>query len=64
MDFDVVAIKSRAHVRRGVDDGGYAPTILLVGPPRPFVGTVHLDALRYEHLTLEAFYPFGNPIFP
>ena len=59
-DFDVFAIKSRAHFRRGFDDSGFAPTILLVEPPEPFMGTVHLDALAYEHVDLAAFYPYGR----
>ena len=62
-DFDVVAIKSRVHFRRGFDDGGYARTILLVEPPEPFVGTVHLDALPYQHLKATDFYPYGAPAF-
>ncbi len=62
-DFDVVAIKSRVHFRRGFDDAGYARTILLVEPPEPFLGTVHLDALAYEHLRLGDSYPYGNPAF-
>ena len=57
--FDIVAIKSRAHFRRGFDDGGYASTILLVEPPHPFLGTVRLDALKYEHLRLTDYYPYG-----
>lgn len=63
-DFDVIAIKSRAHFRRGFDDSGFAKTILLVEPPHPFIGTVHLDALRYENLTLTDFYPYGSPHYP
>jgi microcystin degradation protein MlrC len=62
-DFDVVAIKSRVHFRRGFDDGGYAGTILLVEPPEPFMGTVRLDALAYEHLQLGDYYPYGDPTF-
>lgn len=62
-DFDIVAVKSRVHFRRGFDDSGYAPTILLVEPPEPFMGTVRLDALKYEHLTLTDYYPYGDPIF-
>jgi microcystin degradation protein MlrC len=61
--FDIFAIKSRAHFRRGFDDSGFAPTILLVEPPEPFMGTVRLEALPYEHLDLTKFYPFGNPVF-
>lgn len=62
-DFDIVAIKSRVHFRRGFDDSGYAPTILLVEPPQPFMGTVQLDALTYENLTLSDYYPYGDPVF-
>jgi len=63
-DFEVFAIKSRAHFRRGFDDSGFAKTILLVEPPAPFLGTVHLDALPYENLDLMQYYPYGQPVFP
>lgn len=57
-DFQVFAIKSRVHFRRGFDDNGFAETILLTEPPGPFMGTVHLDALDYENLRVEDYYPF------
>jgi microcystin degradation protein MlrC len=60
-DFEVIAIKSRVHFRRGFDDSGFARTILLVEPTEPFLGTVRLDALNYENIDLKNFYPFGNP---
>jgi microcystin degradation protein MlrC len=63
-DFDVIAIKSRAHFRRGFDDSGFAPTILLVEPDEPFLGTARLEALPFQHLRLEDFYPFGDPPAP
>jgi microcystin degradation protein MlrC len=63
-EFDIIAIKSRAHFRRGFDDSGFAPTILLVEPPEPFMGTVHLQALPYENLVLTDYYPYGAPSFP
>jgi microcystin degradation protein MlrC len=63
-EFDVIAIKSRAHFRRGFDDSGFAPTILLVEPGQPFLGTARLEALHYEHLDLTAFYPYGTPAGP
>ena len=59
--FQVIAIKSRVHFRRGFDDSGFARTILLVEPPEPFLGTVRLDALKYENVDLKHFYPYGNP---
>ncbi len=62
--FDVIAIKSRAHFRRGFDDNGWAKTILLVEPLEPFLGTVRLEALPYQHADLKKFYPYGNPNFP
>jgi microcystin degradation protein MlrC len=62
--FDVIAIKSRAHFRRGFDDNGWAKTILLVEPIEPFLGTVRLDALPYKHVDLKKFYPYGSPTFP
>jgi microcystin degradation protein MlrC len=60
-DFQVIAIKSRVHFRRGFDDSGFARTILLVEPTEPFLGTVRLDALTYGNVDLKNFYPFGNP---
>jgi len=61
--FDIIAIKSRAHFRRGFDDNGFAKTILLVEPIEPFLGTVRLNALPYRHADLKGFYPYGNPTF-
>jgi microcystin degradation protein MlrC len=63
-DYDVIAIKSRVHFRRGFDDSGFAPTILLVEPDEPFLGTVRLDALPYEHLRIADYYPYGGPADP
>ncbi len=63
-DFDVIAIKSRVHFRRGFDDNGFAKTILLVEPPEPFLGTVRLDGLPYRNVELSRYYPYGNPAFP
>ncbi|EHL99566.1 hypothetical protein HMPREF9946_03077 [Acetobacteraceae bacterium AT-5844] len=60
-EFDVIAIKSRVHFRRGFDDSGFAPTILLVEPDEPFLGTVRLDGLTYENLDLKNYYPYGGP---
>jgi microcystin degradation protein MlrC len=62
--FQIMAIKSRAHFRRGFHDNGFAKTILLVEPTEPFLGTVHLDKLPYEHVDLKNYYPYGNPTFP
>jgi microcystin degradation protein MlrC len=59
--FDIFAIKSRVHFRRGFHDNGFAKTILLVEPTEPFLGTVHLDALPYENVDLKRFYPYGEP---
>jgi microcystin degradation protein MlrC len=61
--FDVIAIKSRVHFRRGFDDNGFAKTILLVEPPEPFLGTVRLDGLRYENVDLSRYYPYGDVAF-
>lgn len=63
-DYDVIAIKSRVHFRRGFDDSGYARTILLVEPDEPFLGTVRLEALPYRNLTITDFYPYGAPADP
>jgi len=62
--FQVIAIKSRVHFRRGFDDSGFAKTILLVEPMEPFLGTVRLDALDYRNVDLAHFYPYGDPAFP
>jgi len=62
--FDVIAIKSRVHFRRGFDDTGFAKEILLVEPLEPFLGTVRLDGLTYEYLDLKNYYPYGTPSFP
>ncbi len=61
--FQVIAIKSRVHFRRGFDDSGFATTILLVEPTEPFLGTVRLDSLNYANVDLASFYPFGTPDF-
>jgi microcystin degradation protein MlrC len=62
--FEVMAIKSRVHFRRGFDDNGFAKTILLVEPEQPFLGTTRLDKLPYRNVDLTRFYPYGNPAFP
>lgn len=60
-DFDAFIVKSRVHFRRGFDETGYAETIIIVDAPGPFVGTVHLDALPYENVELNNYYPYGTP---
>jgi microcystin degradation protein MlrC len=62
--FQIMAIKSRVHFRRGFHDNGFAKTILLVEPTEPFLGTVHLDKLPYENVDLKQYYPYGDPVFP
>jgi microcystin degradation protein MlrC len=62
--FQVMAIKSRVHFRRGFHDNGFAKAILLVEPTEPFLGTVRLDHLPYENVDLSRYYPYGNPTFP
>ena len=57
--YDVIALKSRVHFRRGFDDTGFAPTILLVEPDEPFLGTVRLDALPYTAIDPARFYPYA-----
>ena len=61
--FEVIAIKSRVHFRRGFVDNGFAKTILLVEPEQPFLGTTRLDGLPYRNVDLSQFYPYGNPAF-
>jgi len=60
-DFDVFLVKSRVHFRRGFDENGYAPTIVIVEAPEPFVGTTFLDALPYENVDLTSMFPYGTP---
>ena len=60
-DFDVFVVKSRVHFRRGFDETGFAPTIVVVEAPGPFVGTTFLDALPYENVDLDVLYPYGTP---
>ena len=60
-DFDVFMVKSRVHFRRGFDETGFAPTIVVVEAPGPFVGTTFLDALPYENVDLSRLYPYGTP---
>lgn len=60
-DYDVFVVKSRVHFRRGFDETGYARTIIIVEAPEPFVGTTFLDALPYENVNLENYYPYGTP---
>jgi hypothetical protein len=49
------------HFRRGFDETGFAPTILVAEAPEPFVGTTFLDALPYENVDLGGLYPYGTP---
>ena len=60
-DFDAFVVKSRVHFRRGFDETGYAKTIIIVDAPGPYVGTVRLDALPYENVELNNYYPYGTP---
>ena len=61
-DYRVFVSKTRVHFRRGFDETGYAPTIIIVDAPGDGFGTVRLDALRYEHAPLDRLYPFGAPV--
>jgi len=58
--FNVVAIKSRVHFRRGYYDNGWAKTILLVEPLQPYVGTIRLEALPRKFQDLKKFYPYNK----
>jgi microcystin degradation protein MlrC len=62
--FEIMAIKSRVHFRRGFHDNGFARTILLVEPTEPFLGTIRLDHLPYENVDLKQYYPYGSPTVP
>jgi microcystin degradation protein MlrC len=60
--FNVVAIKSRVHFRRGYYDNGWAKTILLVEPITPYVGTIRLEALPRKFGDLKKFYPYNKTL--
>ncbi|MFW5904899.1 MAG: M81 family metallopeptidase [bacterium] len=60
-DYDVFVLKSRVHFRRGFDETGYAPTIIIVDAPGDWFGTVRVDALDYQNTRVDDFYPFGEP---
>jgi microcystin degradation protein MlrC len=60
-DYDVFVLKTRVHFRRGFDDTGYAPTIIIVDAPGDWFGTTRLGALHYEHAPITGLYPFGTP---
>jgi len=60
-NFDTFVVKSRVHFRRGFDETGFASTIIIVDAPGPFIGTIQLDALPYENVTLTDYYPYGTP---
>ncbi len=60
-DFEVFVVKSRVHFRRGFDETGFAPTIVVVEAPGPFVGTTFLDALPYQNVDLSTLFPYGTP---
>ncbi|HSM59916.1 MAG TPA: MlrC C-terminal domain-containing protein, partial [Longimicrobiales bacterium] len=60
-DYEVFVVKSRAHFRRGFDETGFAPTIVVVEAPGPYIGTTFLDALPYENVDLSKLYPYGTP---
>lgn len=63
-EYDVYVLKSRVHFRRGFDETGYAPTILVVDAPGPWFGTTRLDALDYRHAPIDRLYPFGEATWP
>ncbi|TVR64056.1 MAG: M81 family peptidase [Gemmatimonadales bacterium] len=60
-DFDVFVLKTRVHFRRGFDETGYAPTIIIVDAPGDWFGTTRLEALDYQNTQANDFYPFGTP---
>ena len=63
-DFDVFVLKSRVHFRRGFDETGYAKEIFIVDAPGDWFGTTRLEALPYEHIDVNDFYPFREVTFP
>ncbi len=59
--FKAFAIKSRVHFHRGFTDNGYCKSFILTEPDQPFVGTVRLEALPYQHTPVKKLYPYANP---
>lgn len=60
-DYEVFVVKSRVHFRRGFDETNYAKAIVVVEAPEPTIGSSFLDALPYENVELENYYPYGVP---
>ncbi len=58
--YKVFVIKSRVHFRQGLDDSGFARTIIVAEPEGGFLGTVRLERLPYCNLDLHRFYPYGD----
>jgi microcystin degradation protein MlrC len=59
----VIALKSRVHFRRGFVDSGFTDNVQIVEPDQPSLGTTRLDALRYENLRIDEYYPYGRSEF-
>jgi microcystin degradation protein MlrC len=59
-EYEVFVLKTRVHFRRGFDETGYAPTILIVDAPGDWFGTTRLDALEYRNVDIRRFYPFDD----
>jgi len=59
-DYTVFVVKSRVHFRRGFDESGFSKQILIVDAPGPYLGTVHLEEMPYEHVNLDEFYPYNE----
>lgn len=59
-NYTVFVLKSRVHFRRGFDETDYAKTIHIVDAPGDWFGTVRLDALNYQNVDIEEYYPFGE----
>lgn len=62
-NYNVFVLKSRVHFRRGFDETGYAKTFIIVDAPGDWFGTVRLDALDYQNVDVENYYPFGDVTF-
>ncbi len=56
-EFDVIAIKSRVHFRRGFDDSGFAKTILLVEPDAAVPGNGAAGRVGIRECRPESFLP-------
>lgn len=61
--YRVFVLKSRVHFRRGFIETGFAHDVIVAQPEASLLGTTRLDALPYQELRIENFFPFGRESF-